>query len=241
MWDKYEYLVKNPTRVERNLWWLFHTSKENFEERNVKFCTPFVIKILYRNNLSCVKCPWFRFCNGCVLDPLKNDYIDIKPTHLIMIEWCSEIVKKEVNENNLNLILNMNEIDVGTTQLSKEDKNKESKNRNEAKIMLEDCINLFTEKEDLHEDLLYCANCNSQTNFYKQYGFERLPNYLIIALKRFKYTKMYKRKIDCLIDFPIYDLDLYNYLVEYSPSRSKGGFTYDLYGVIVNYINFRII
>jgi hypothetical protein len=239
MWDKFEYLLNNPTKVERNLWWLYHANRgktvESPSERNIKLCTPFVIKILNRDNSSCVKCPWFRFCTGCILDPIKNDYIEIKPTHVIMIEWCSEIVKKEINENNLNLILNINEMDVGasTTKLS-DAKSENGKKRGSYsdKITLEDCINLFTEKEDLNEDLLYCSKCKIQTNFFKQYDFERLPTYLIIALKRFKFTKMYKRKIDCLIDYPIYDLDLYNYLVDYSMSKSKGYHTYDLYGVV---------
>jgi hypothetical protein len=248
MWDKYEYLLNNPTKIERSMWWNCAANKSKdsgdiSKDLNVKLCTPFVIKILSRDNLSCVKCPWFRFCNGCILDPLKNDYIDIKPTHLIMIEWCSDLVKKEINESNLNLVLNFNETDKNkhnsSLKLNSEGNNEDNlnKKRNDlsssTRVSLEDCINLFTEKEDLGEDLLYCSKCKANTNFFKKYDFERLPSYLIIALKRFKFTKMYKRKIDYLIDFPIYELDLSGHLVSYSPNRSKGHHTYDLYGVIV--------
>jgi hypothetical protein len=240
MWDKYEYLLNNPTKIERSLWWLpqAYTLKNNSvdtpREGSVKFCTPFVIKILNRDSLSCVKCPWFRFCSGCILDPLKNDYIEIKPTHIIMIEWCSDLVKKEINENNLNLILNYSEDDNSQANNGENEptsvrrKNEKMKTTN---ISLDDCFSLFTEMEDLGDDQLYCSKCKTSTNFFKKYDFERTPSYLIIALKRFKFTKMYKRKIDCLIDYPIYDLDMSNYLVNYS-ANNIGSALYDLYGVI---------
>ena len=94
---------------------------------------------------------------------------------------------------------------------------------------MRECLNLFTEKEDLSDqDNLYCNTCFNMTPNYKKYELERLPQMLVIVLKRFKYTKMYKSKIDTFIDFPLYDLDMTEYLLNKEIEHK-----YDLYGIIV--------
>jgi ubiquitin C-terminal hydrolase len=100
---------------------------------------------------------------------------------------------------------------------------------------LNDCLSLFLESEYLEGDdqKIYCSNCKVQTNFYKQYKLDRLPPVLIISLKRFKFAKLYKTKIDNLIDFPIYDLDL-SELSEHKLLTDELKYKYDLYGIIVN-------
>ena len=97
---------------------------------------------------------------------------------------------------------------------------------------LEECLNLFVEKEDLGEqNQIMCANCNKHTTFDKKFDIERLPPVLTLVPKRFKFTKIYKTKIDCFIDFPLYDLDLSSYMTEKS---SKTNSKYDLFGIIVS-------
>jgi len=58
------------------------------------------------------------------------------------------------------------------------------------KISLYDCFDLFTEKEELDLTGMKCDCCSKQAKFSKKYELERSANYLIISLKRFKYTKM---------------------------------------------------
>jgi ubiquitin carboxyl-terminal hydrolase 4/11/15 len=128
-------------------------------------------------------------------------------------------MKKEMNEQNLKLVLGHDSV--------KEKEEEETKEKS-----LRECLNLFTEKEDLSDqDNLYCNSCFKSTPNFKKYELERLPQMLIIVLKRFKYTKMYRSKIDAYIDFPLYDLDMSDYLIE-KQSKSK----YDLYGIIVSLV-----
>lgn len=252
IWEKYEYILNDPTKVKSNLWWVngekeYSSSKkekyikeeniEYFESSKIsnsngleykdedkdylksknfslnvdklKMCNPFVIKILNKENNACIRCPWYNFCTGCILDPLS--YPDapllISPSSIIVVEWCHQIVKKEMNENNLRLILNHESV------RSKEEE-KKSKS-------LEECLDLFLEKEYLEEEnqMIHCSRCKTSRNFFKKYDFDRMPPVLILNIKRFKFAKMYKKKIDNLIEFPIYDLEL-------------KGFKYDLYSVI---------
>jgi ubiquitin carboxyl-terminal hydrolase 4/11/15 len=102
---------------------------------------------------------------------------------------------------------------------------------------LNDCLSLFLESEYLEGDdqKIYCKNCKDRKNFYKQYKLDRLPPVLIISLKRFKFAKLYKTKIDNLIDFPIYDLDLSEFS-EHKFLSDDLKYKYDLYGIIVNNI-----
>jgi hypothetical protein len=174
---------------------------------DIKYCAPFVIKILNRENNSCIRCPWFRYCSGCILDPFKDTNVIINPTQVIVVEWCYNTVKNEMNESNLRLVLNHE-----TVKAKEEDKSVKT---------LDECINLFLEKEYLegNDQQIYCSCCKSLKNFYKKYDFDRVPPYLILTLKRFKFAKLYKKKIDNLIDFPLHDL-----LVK--------GNKYDLYGII---------
>ena len=72
IWEKYEYFLSNPSKIEKVLWW-------NKVNQNIKRCFPFFLTILNKENNSCVKCPWYRFCNGCVIDPISDEFLEFKP------------------------------------------------------------------------------------------------------------------------------------------------------------------
>jgi hypothetical protein len=93
------------------------------------------------------------------------------------------------------------------------------------KVTIDDCFKLFTRKEELKD--IMCENCKKKTTFTKGLEIERIPKYLVIVLKRFKYTLMYMNKIDCLINFPTEHINLKDYT-----AQKKNTIKYDLYGVI---------
>jgi len=193
MWDKYHYFLNSPTKIEKLLWWTqsdeniepdlnkSHSEIGLFSNRNnlkntIKNCYPFVLKCLNKDDHSCPKCPWFKFCNGCVIDPFSSQFVEMKPSYALVVEWCSDMFNlKEITEQNLKLVLNHESV-----QGKEEDLTSKS---------IQECINLFTEKEVL-DDRIYCSTCKKQTKFYKKLDFERLPPVLITVLKRFKYTQM---------------------------------------------------
>jgi len=77
-------------------------------------------------------------------------------------------------------------------------------------VSLTDCIELFTRTEQLGpEDPWYCNKCKEHRQATKKFDLFKLPKILVIHLKRFSYRNRYWReKIDCLVDFPLTDLDL---------------------------------
>ena len=230
MWEKYMYFLNSPSKFESICWWKKSTKeiiKSNTLNLNIKtdyknkekdkssYYSPFKIKIIDKNTYACSFCPWFRFCTGCILDPNITTYLNFTRDSIIVIEWDKDIVNNEMNKNNINLILNHSSY-----------KNFiETTNGNIEKISINDCLKLFTRKEELND--IFCEKCNKKTLFTKSLDIERIPKYLVIVLKRFKYTLMHMDKIEYLINFPTEHLNLKDYT-----SQKKLTQNYDLYGII---------
>jgi ubiquitin carboxyl-terminal hydrolase 4/11/15 len=95
-------------------------------------------------------------------------------------------------------------------------------------IQLEDCIAAYTEEETLSEEnAWYCSSCREHRCANKKFDIWSLPEVLIIHLKRFEYTRMYRDRINTLVEFPIEGLDLSQWVI----SDSGESNVYDLYGV----------
>ncbi|XP_073993837.1 ubiquitin carboxyl-terminal hydrolase 4-like isoform X2 [Rhodnius prolixus] len=101
-----------------------------------------------------------------------------------------------------------------------------------ARINIEDCISLFTTCEKLSaDDAWYCPACRKHQRATKKFDLWKLPKILIIHLKRFSYTRCRRDKIDSLVDFPLNDLNISNYVINTEGPRMK----YDLIGVCNHY------
>ena len=219
IWEKFEYFLDSPAKYKNNLWWKGNlkiskiNSTRNYNK--IKPCSPFVLKVLKKKTKSCSFCPWFKFCTGCILDPNNMNYLNFNIDDIIIVEWCREVVNNEIQDKNKYLILNHHSINDYF----------DNNNDNDIKIPLIECLKLFTKEEELKD--IQCENCKKKTIFKKSYQIERLPQYLVLVLKRFKYTKMYTKKIESLITFPIQELDLKDFYC-----KTKNFPLYDLYSVV---------
>ncbi len=78
-----------------------------------------------------------------------------------------------------------------------------------------DCFTLYTKTEKLSEnDYWYCSKCKSFEPSTKKFDIWSLPKVLVLQLKRFSYSRNFRDKIDSLVDYPIRDLDLAEYLIQ---------------------------
>ncbi|KAF7309998.1 hypothetical protein MIND_00372600 [Mycena indigotica] len=76
-------------------------------------------------------------------------------------------------------------------------------------ISLQDCLDEFTKKEQLGEDdLWYCPKCKKHQQATKKFDLWKVPDILVVHLKRFSNSRTLRDKIDAPIDFPIEGLDL---------------------------------
>lgn len=133
-----------------------------------------------------------------------------------------------------------------------------------SRVTLYECLELFTRREKLSADDMwyvlstctctrvsrcrYCNRCKEHREATKKFDLWRLPDVLVIHLKRFKYkysfisrqsacsagadvalSRVFRDKLDFLIEFPLEGLDMSPYIV----NPKKDGVIYDLYAVSV--------
>ncbi|XP_015870895.3 ubiquitin carboxyl-terminal hydrolase 8 [Ziziphus jujuba] len=95
------------------------------------------------------------------------------------------------------------------------------------------CLEAFLKEEPLGpDDMWHCPSCKKPHQASKKLDLWRLPEVLVIHLKRFSYSRFFKNKLETFVDFPIEDLDLSTYITRKSselPSR------YMLYAISNHY------
>ena len=85
------------------------------------------------------------------------------------------------------------------------------------KTSLTDCFNLFVKEEAISvQEECKCEKCKIFTPHTKKMGFYRFPEYLIVTLKWFRFgnADQNRGKIDTLIDFPLWNLNLTEFLLD---------------------------
>ncbi|KAK4785877.1 hypothetical protein SAY86_002566 [Trapa natans] len=100
-------------------------------------------------------------------------------------------------------------------------------------VSLYKCLEAFLTEEPLGpEDMWYCPRCKEHRQASKKLDLWRLPEILIIHLKRFSYSHFSKNKLETFVDFPIDDLDV----SAYRASRNiHGSSRYTLYAISNHY------
>jgi ubiquitin carboxyl-terminal hydrolase 8 len=95
------------------------------------------------------------------------------------------------------------------------------------KNKLKQCIELFRTPEKMEgESRWKCSRCKTYRDAVKRIDIWKLPQILIIHLKRFKYQGIWRDKISTFVDFPIDNLNLDNFV----SSQSKNN-NFKLYAV----------
>jgi hypothetical protein len=99
---------------------------------------------------------------------------------------------------------------------------------------LEDCLNEFTGDEQLsNEDSWYCPRCKQHQRASKKIDIWKLPEIMVVHLKRFSQERRWGNKIDTFIDFPLTELDMTDRVLGHCDQDSR--LIYDLYAVDNHY------
>ncbi|KFH69872.1 hypothetical protein MVEG_04676 [Podila verticillata NRRL 6337] len=96
---------------------------------------------------------------------------------------------------------------------------------------LASCLNNFVEPETMEGDNAWnCPNCKKPRKATKHLTISRVPDVLLIQLKRFSSDGPFKNKIKAMVQYPIQDLDLTKYLPKRGSAPPEPAI-YDLYAV----------
>ncbi|KAI4372132.1 hypothetical protein MLD38_010403 [Melastoma candidum] len=105
------------------------------------------------------------------------------------------------------------------------------KTRPEA-ISLFSCLDAFLKEEPLGpDDMWYCPSCKEHRQATKKLDLWKLPDILVVHLKRFSYSRYLKNKLDTFVNFPIHNLDLSKYI----KSEDEHSYMYELYAISNHY------
>ncbi|XP_021615796.1 ubiquitin carboxyl-terminal hydrolase 5 isoform X2 [Manihot esculenta] len=100
-------------------------------------------------------------------------------------------------------------------------------------LSLYTCLEAFLREEPLvPEDMWYCPQCKERRQASKKLDLWRLPEVLVIHLKRFSYSRSMKHKLETFVNFPIHDLDLTSYVANKNSTRRQ---LYELYALTNHY------
>jgi len=80
----------------------------------------------------------------------------------------------------------------------------------------------------------YCPNCKQHRQATKKLDLWRLPEILVVHLKRFSYSRYMKNKLDTFVNFPVRNLDLSKY-VKQNAAAAQQSHMYELYAVSNHY------
>jgi len=113
----------------------------------------------------------------------------------VAIDWNSDILLKMFQHEQAELIV----------QDSTLEENKEIKKKS---LELNDCLKLFTTDEKLGpNDTWFCPHCKEFQRARKKFDLWKLPQILVVHLKRFQYSKWSREKLNIPVVFDV-DLDL---------------------------------
>ncbi|KAK7396784.1 hypothetical protein VNO78_17942 [Psophocarpus tetragonolobus] len=105
--------------------------------------------------------------------------------------------------------------------------------RTQESVSIYKCLEAFLKEEPLGpEDMWYCPKCKKPQQATKKLDLWRLPEILVVHLKRFSYSRFFKNKLDTFVDFPINDLDLSTYVAH---GNSQSSNRYVLYAISCHY------
>ncbi|KAG7961553.1 hypothetical protein I3843_09G022800 [Carya illinoinensis] len=106
-------------------------------------------------------------------------------------------------------------------------------NRTQDSVSLYKCLEAFLKEEPLGpEDMWYCPSCKNPRQAIKKLDLWRLPEILVIHLKRFSYGRYFKNKLETFVDFPVDDLDFSTFIAHKSSQLSN---RYILYAISNHY------
>ncbi|KAM7257841.1 hypothetical protein ACFE04_013582 [Oxalis oulophora] len=100
-------------------------------------------------------------------------------------------------------------------------------------LSLYTCLEAFLREEPLvPEEMWFCPQCKEHRQASKKLDLWRLPEVLVIHLKRFSYSRSTKHKLETFVNFPIHDFDLTNYIANKNNSQRQ---LYELYALTNHY------
>jgi ubiquitin carboxyl-terminal hydrolase 4/11/15 len=193
-------------------------AKPNYIDSYREDSYPF--KLAWTNPLgtSCSICG--NICDGCVIMP-TDDPIFLAPsvkTPTISIEWSSQVQDHYYSRTEA----------CGVTIHETLANARAEAKRSSSSLTLHDCLTMYTTTERLSEnDPWYCPKCETHRCAWKKLDLWKLPDILVVHLKRFHFSSSHRTKLDWFVDFPLKNLSLDDFVI----NQAAKGSSFELFAV----------
>ncbi|XP_006811225.1 ubiquitin carboxyl-terminal hydrolase 32-like [Saccoglossus kowalevskii] len=165
---------------------------------------PFVLKAVQRDGITCAWCPWYRFCRGCKIDCVDDDFA--VGSAYIAIDWDPTALHLRYQSSQERVVADHDSVEV-------------SRKLQTEPIDLDTCLKAFTKEEELGEDeLWFCSKCKEHRQATKKLALWRLPPILIIQMKRFQYVNGRWVKSQKIVKFPKRKFDPSRFIAKNAPT-----------------------
>ena len=105
--------------------------------------------------------------------------------------------------------------------------------RKKSGVTLEDCLNEYGKTETLSEqNAWYCPRCKEHRKANKQFELWKVPDILVMHLKRFSSARNFRDKLELKVEYPVEGLDLTHMVSDQSEGKNM---VYDLVAVDNHY------
>jgi len=122
-------------------------------------------------------------------------------------------------------------------QFMSEQKALKESNHNQGGMRLGICLDEFCKEQQLKDAGWRCPKCKEEREGKQSMGLWRMPDVLMLHLKRFNCSAQWREKIKTRVNFPLTGLNMKKWCDKDSPHHygSDANFVYDLIGVINHY------
>ncbi|CAM9338225.1 unnamed protein product, partial [Chrysoparadoxa australica] len=163
--------------------------------------------------------------DNCTLIPdgLRSIAAVMSPRMMISLDWVDA-------ESDYSNALESTEDHLSYTRLQKR-----SAGDGQKGISLQKCLEAYTKEDALDENSWYCSQCKEHRAGITKIVLWKLPDILVIHIKRFQSSARWREKLRSLVVFPQSGLDMAEFVSKGSAQRDamgQGGLTYDLFGVV---------
>lgn len=177
---------------------------------SLKYEFPFVLKVVQKDGLNCVWCPWYRFCKGCPIE--CNGEVFNYASCYLAIDWEPTALHLRYHASQEKVFVEHESLELNRRQAVEP-------------IGLDACLKAFTKEEHLDEkELYYCSRCSKHGHAVKKLELWSLPPILVVHLKRFQLFNNRWVKSQKIVRFPMKNFDPSNYLVQRTHPSSPSSY-----------------
>ncbi|CAD8091291.1 unnamed protein product [Paramecium sonneborni] len=200
-----------------------------------------------------------KICNDCevkfdeeTVEQVKNRAlkIDNQCNFEIIVVWKQSPFKQVKLPDIFDHYFKQNNIEIEDNSKKTNMSSPMNYNIQKESVSFYDCLQYSQMPEQLNaENTWFCKVCKEHVQAFKSMQIYKAPQLLIFTLKRFKASnRLFKQKLETLVDFPINDLDLTEFIInsktpsEYknenennNGENNKQKLIYDLYAVSNHY------